>query len=277
MIEPNSAASLSALLSAAARAAHELVDRPPHLLQDPDARALCALFEPSPLSYQLAQPEQPVLATARISTAARAGFARAALERSGLTQLVLLGAGLDSSVSRGFEIDTWVVDRPEVLAWRAELFGQAGITDAAHPVPADLAADDLLPALAAAGLDVTRPVFVAALGLVMYLTDGDLQALLGRLAPLPGGSRLVVDSIVPAALRDQAGRAYADAITGSIGGREPWHCTPHPDQLAGWLQDAGWRPEQLPIEADWVPEPFWAANPQLGRNRLSVLVEAVRC
>lgn len=276
MTEPTSAASLSALLSAAARAAHELVDQPPHLLLDPDARALCAQFSPSPLDYQLSQPNHPVMATARIATIARAGFARAVLQASGLTQCVLLGSGLDSSLYRGLDASVWLVDRPDVLAWRAELFSQAGLHDTGRPVPSDLATDDLLPALVEAGLDIGKPIFVAALGLVMYLTDADLQALLGRLTPLTSGSRVVFDSIVPASLRDAAAHAYADAITGSIGGAEPWHCTPHPDDLSRWLQQAGWAPTQLLVEADWVPAAFWAANPGLGRSRLSVLVEAVR-
>lgn len=263
-------------MSAAARTAHELVDQPPHLLLDPDARALCAQFSPSPLDYQLGQPDHPVLATARVSTTARAGFARAALARSGAHQCVLLGAGLDFSVYRGFDTNVWLVDRPEVLAWRAELFARAGLAEVGHPVPADLASDDLLPALIEAGLDRGQPVAVVALGLVMYLTDAALQALLGRLSPLAAGSRLVFDSIVPASLRDAAGQAYADAIIGSIGGAEPWHSTPHPDVLAEWLVSAGWRPEQQVIEADWIPEAFWAANPGLSRSRLSQLVEAVR-
>jgi len=274
--EPTSAASLSALLSAAARAAHELVDQPPHLLLDPDARALCAQFSPSPLDYQLSQPNQPVLATARIATTARAGFARTVLQTSGITQCVLLGAGLDSSLYRGLDATVWLVDRPDVLAWRAELFSQAGLHDTGRPVPSDLATDDLLPALIEAGLDTEQPVFVAALGLVMYLTDADLHALLGRLAPLADGSRMVFDSIVPASLRDASARAYADAVTGSIGGAEPWHCTPHPDDLSRWLRRAGWIPRQLLAESDWVPNAFWAANPERGRSRLSVLVEAVR-
>jgi methyltransferase, putative, TIGR00027 family len=263
-------------LSAAARAAHELVDQPPHLLLDPDARALCAQFTPSPLDYQLGQPTHPVLATARIATTARAGFARAALEHSGATQCVLLGAGLDSSLYRGLNMDVWLVDRPDVLAWRTELFSQAGISDPGRPVAADLATDALLPTLIEAGLDAGRPTFVAALGLVMYLTEADLRALLGRLSALAVGSRLVFDTIVPAELRDPAARAYADAITGSIGGKEPWHCTPHPDRLGDWLTATGWRVEQRVAEGDWVPAEFWTANPTLTRNRLSALVEAVR-
>lgn len=276
MIELNSAASLSALFSAAARAAHELVDQPPHLVLDPDARALCAQFSPSPLDYQLAQPHQPILAGARVATVARACFARAGLDRSRLRQCVLLGAGLDSSVYRGLDVRVWLVDRPDVLSWRAELFAEAGLPDHGRPVPTDLAADGLLPALAAAGLDLEEPVFVAALGLVMYLTDADLQALLARLAGLAIGSRLVFDSIVPPSLRDAAAQEYAEAITTSVGGREPWGATPHPDELADWLARSGWRQVQSMAEADGVPEAFWAANPQLARTGLARLVEAVR-
>jgi methyltransferase (TIGR00027 family) len=263
-------------LSTAARAAHELVDQPPHLLLDPDARALCAQFSPSPLDYQLAQPSHPILATARISTAARAGFTWAAMERSGVRQCVLLGAGIDSSISRAADVPVWLVDRPEVLSWRAELFHSAGVADTGRPVPTDLENDDLVPALVEAGLDPAQPTFVAALGLLMYLSAESVQALILGLRELASGSRLVFDSIVPTELRDEAAHAYADAITGSIGGKEPWRCTPAPAELEQWLRSAGWAPEQLVTEADWVPTAFWEANPRLTRNRLSVLVEAVR-
>lgn len=59
--------SMTALMSAAARAAHLLVDDAPHLWDDPVALALCRALRPSPLDYQLARPAAAVLASARPS------------------------------------------------------------------------------------------------------------------------------------------------------------------------------------------------------------------
>ncbi len=264
--------SATALFSAAARAAHVLVDNPPHLIRDTDAIAVCELFEPSPLAFQLAFPSAPVLAAARASAVIRSWFAQSIIAQTGLDQLVVLGAGLDTSIAAPSG-QTWVVDTAAVLAWRAELFGLAAIHDTAHQVPVDLASGDLSAALTDAGLDITRPAVVVALGLSMYLTGAQFQALLKRLAVLAPGSVLVFDALAPEADADEAGRAYAAAVTAQAGGREPWRWRPNGEALSQALAHAGWNAD-IRAEAEVVSSDFRRANPQLPVMRLVQLIHA---
>jgi len=268
--------SATALISAAARAAHALVDNSPRLLLDSDAGALCALYEPSPLDFQLAYSSEPVLAAARASTVIRSSFARRLLHDSGLKQCVYLGAGLDTSVYADTAAKVWVVDRGEVLAWREELFTDAGLTDFAVPVSADLAAPGLLGSLIGAGLDRAQPVGVIGLGLSMYLTPQQNRELLAQLAELPIGSELVFDALLSTELADEAGRAYAAAITSRSGNNEPWQSRFTPQELADGLGESGWLLQHDIAESEAAPSAFWAANPQLNPMRLVRLVHAVR-
>jgi methyltransferase (TIGR00027 family) len=256
-----------------------VVDNPPHLICDTDARAVCELFEPSPLAFQLGYPNEPVLAAARASAVIRSWFAQRILAEARLDQLVVLGAGLDTSLTATGSGQAWVVDTAEVLAWRAELFGLAAVHDPAHPVPVDLGSEDLLAALAEAGLDVNRPTAVVALGLSMYLTEAQFQALLARLAAFAPGSVLIFDALVPDVEADEAGRAYAAAVTAHAGGREPWRWRPTENALSQMLEVTGWKADlraeaEAEAEADAVPPEFWQANPQLVPMRLVQLIHA---
>ena len=198
-------------MSTAARAAHILVDDPPHLITDDVAFRLCRSLPASPLDYQLANPAEPVLAAARLSACMRARFTADTLHDSDLLQCVLLGAGLDHPATDDAGAAWWAVDLPDVLAWRADMFAQAGLADRCCHVPADLTADGLVKALVGAGLDVARPVLVAWLGGSMYLPEQAVRRVLSQLGVLASGSVLVADFVVPAPDRDQAGRDYANA------------------------------------------------------------------
>jgi methyltransferase (TIGR00027 family) len=269
--------STTALMSAAARAAHDALDNPPRLIHDLDAKALCALFEPSPLDFQLAFPEEPVLAAARASTVIRAAFAHQALTDSGLDQCIVLGAGLDTSVYRGATTSVWLVDRAEVLAWRRTLFGQAGLADPAVAVAADLVAADLLPRLVEAGLERERPVLAVGLGLSMYLDPQQNRDILAQLAGLAEGSQLVFDAILPDDESDEAGRRYTGAVAAAAGASgEPWLSRIGREPVAGILADYGWRLLTQVAEAEAAPRLFWDANPHLRPMRLVQLIHACR-
>lgn len=275
----NCTPSMTALLSAAARAAHPIVDAAPHLIDDAVAKALCKTQRPSPLDYQLAQPDTPVLASARLSACVRSAFADAQLCASGLDQYVVLGAGLDTSAHRLPDggVHTWLLDRPGVLAWRARLLEQAGIPDAGTALPSDLVSHHLIADLTAAGLEITRPAFVAWLGVSMYLDEAVVRRVLADLAELAPGSHLALDHILPPALRDERGAAYASAIAAAAGrADEPWLCTPTPDALSAWLDDAGWDVVQQVDEADATGPHFWPRADSLHPMRLVQLIHAIR-
>jgi len=273
-------ASQTALFAAAARAAHPLVDNRPHLLSDEVAQRLCRTASPSPLDYQLSQPGSPVLAAARLASCTRARFAEAVVSETQADQVLLLGAGLDTVANRrpaASPVSVWAADRPDVLSWRSRLFHEAGLNDRARCVPADLAAGLDLEDLEAAGMDLRRPVLALWLGVSMYLTPERCRDFIGELAALPAGSRVVVDYHLSPEHRDEAGRAYAQAVAAMAGhAGEPWQCSTAPGTVAGWFVGHGWRVELDVDEAAATPEGFFDRQEHLSPMRLVRLLHAVR-
>ncbi|AUH68335.1 MULTISPECIES: class I SAM-dependent methyltransferase [Gordonia] len=279
MTEQESSFSRTALFSAAARAAHALVDSPPHLLVDDAAQELCRLTSPSPLDFQLAQPEAPILAAARLTACARSRYAETVLAETGNDQVVVVGAGLDATALRlpTGRHRVWVVDRPGVLQWRTRLFAQADLADTATSVAADLADGLRVGDLDNAGVDLTRPVTVLWLGVSMYLAPDECRRFLGDVSALADGSALVFDYHLSRELRDDAGRDYARAVAAMAGASgEPWQCAASPDSVAQWLTEHGWRVEADIDEADATDDGFFDRQQYLSPMRLVRLVHAVR-
>lgn len=119
----------------------------------------------------------------------------------GLDQLVVLGAGFDSrslrfasqlGAARVFE-----VDRPEVLATRAQRLRQLQPNPNARAVPIDFEHDDLAELLQKHGFATrgARSLFLWE-GVTYYLLDSAVDAVLARVASLTeAGSSLVLDYV----------------------------------------------------------------------------------
>lgn len=256
------------------------MDEPPHLIVDSDAAKICSLFDPSPLDFQRQFPDNPVLAAARGSAVLRTAFTQELLAHSGLSQLVLLGAGLDTRSAAGFAGGVWLVDRPEVLSWRRDLCGRADVVDVGIPVPLDVPNSGLLAALVDAGLAPELPTAVVALGLSMYLSADQNRALLSDLAlhdlALAQGSMLIADVVLPDAEADATGLAYVQAIRAELGDREPWLSRFSNAEWRDLLAACGWQQVESRPEAHHVPNRFWQRQPWLRPMRLVELVAAVR-
>lgn len=235
----------TAYAAAAARAAHLEVDAPPHLLDDPLAARLLGDAGIGFLGYQRAYPGEPVLATARLWTLGRSRVAEDLLAASAARQYVVLGAGLDTSALRvaapsgriAFEVDL-----PGASAAKRAALADAGIPvpDAVRFVAADLRDPDWPAALLDAGLDPTRPTFVACLGVTMYLAADDVHGLVLGVAALAPGSELVLDHVLPAAHRDEVGQVYAQGVAAvAAQSGEPWRFEAAPGEMAALLEGAG--------------------------------------
>jgi len=110
------AASQTALTAAAARAAHLIVDQPPWIFTDTLAMALLGDQGPDLVQYHRAHGTHVVLTGARAQVTCRSRYAEDALAAAvgrGVTQYLILGAGLDSfsyrsdlaRMVRVFEVD----------------------------------------------------------------------------------------------------------------------------------------------------------------------------
>lgn len=182
------------------RAAHQLYDAPPLVFQDPIAvPILGAEYLPEVERTQL-KLHKPHSVALRAFLVARSRYAEDLLARAvanGVTQYVLLGAGLDTFAHRNPypHLHVFEVDHPATQEWKHELLASSNITEppSLTYVPVDFEHQQLTTQLAEAGHDATRPTFFAWLGVVPYLTRAAFRSTLSLIASSPAGSGIVMD------------------------------------------------------------------------------------
>jgi methyltransferase (TIGR00027 family) len=206
--------SRTALGAAGLRAAHQVLDRGV-IFSDPLALRILG-NDAEPLMRDAdAEPWRQRL---RWFIAMRSRLADDALataaEQRGVRQLIVLGAGLDTSAYRnGIDgLRVFEVDHPATQAWKRQRLADATIPipDSLRFVPVDFEREHLVDALSAAGFDPASPAFFSWLGVVPYLTEEAVFATLGLIGSLPGGAEVVFDYAVPAPPPAASGEAYAE-------------------------------------------------------------------
>ena len=273
--------STSALMAAAARAAHLLVDGQPTIFADPLAAALLGDRAEELIAYHERHGTHPVLAGARVQVTCRSRYAEGALARAvdaGVTQYVVLGAGLDSFAYRGGllagRVRVFEVDHPASQQVKCAALAAAGIgvPDSVRYVPADLARDPLARCLDAAGFDAAAPAVVAWLGVTMYLSAeavAETMTAVGRLAP---GTELIADYLLPEGARDEAGALYGALVAqASAEQGEPWRSCFTPDQMADLAHRAGFGAVRTVSQRDTIPVELWQRADSLRPATLAVL------
>jgi methyltransferase (TIGR00027 family) len=275
--------SATALTAAAARAAHLIVDEPPHIFADKLAATLLGDRAGELIGYHRAKASHPILMAARTQVTCRSRFAEdtlaSAMDR-GFRQYVLLGAGLDSFCWRSAlaaELRVFEADHPRTQHWKQAALEAAGL--AVPPgltfVQADLGHEALAEALAAAGFDRRAPAVISWLGVTMYLTQADIGRVLAAVAGCAPGTQLIADYMLPAELRDPAGNMYADLVAPvAAEGGEPWRTFLRPDEMAGLLAAHGSFDIEHVSQRDQVPPATWERSDALAPIDLSMIVRA---
>jgi methyltransferase (TIGR00027 family) len=150
----------------------------------------------------------------RASVLARARFVEDLVAASGVTQYVILGAGLDTFAQRHSGITVFEIDQRGPQAWkraRLEALGY-GVPPHLRLVPVDFEAGERWPdLLAAAGFDAARPAVVASTGVSMYLTRPAIESTLRDVAGFAPGSTFVMSFLLPIELADPAVRPGMEA------------------------------------------------------------------
>ncbi|PRX28139.1 methyltransferase (TIGR00027 family) [Paraburkholderia sp. BL18I3N2] len=191
------------------RALHVEADPPPHVLEDAIGLKLLAPGDDwrgrGDMDPQFTRPF-------RASIVARARFIEdLVVEQAGrgLSQYVILGAGLDSFAQRRPEIASrlkvFEIDPPGPQAWKRQRLIELGfgMPDWLRFVPVDFEAggnwrDELM----AAGFDASKPAVVVSTGVSMYLTRDANMATLREVAALAPGSTLAMTFLLPLQLAD---------------------------------------------------------------------------
>ena len=163
--------SLTAWSVARRRAAHQVIDEAPRVLDDPLALRITGgewrarAGEPETFSRSL-----------RSLVVARSRYSEDELGRAvaaGVSQCVVLGAGLDTFAYRNpyAGLRVFEVDHPATQEWKQELLARAGITvpDSVTYVPVDFERESLAERLRAAGLG-SEATFFSWLGVTPYLS-----------------------------------------------------------------------------------------------------------
>ncbi|HUJ39968.1 MAG TPA: SAM-dependent methyltransferase [Candidatus Acidoferrales bacterium] len=261
--------SRTALAAATHRAAHQLMEGG-RIFSDP--LALRILGQDGETVAREAE-ENPSRRLMRIFIAVRTRVAEdalaAAVER-GASQLVVLGAGLDTYAYRnpfGGRLRVFEVDHPATQEWKRERLEAAAIPlpETLTFAPVDFERQTLGEGLAAAGFESAAHTFFTWLGVVPYLSEDAVWSTLGFIAGLPGGAHVAFDYADPPETLGAEARAYHDrhaALVESLG--EAWVTYFQADALQGRLQAMGFTEvEDLgppEIAARFFPERATAAR-----------------
>ncbi|MFE3763654.1 class I SAM-dependent methyltransferase [Streptomyces sp. NPDC059104] len=241
--------SRTALMAAAARAAHLLVDDAPSIFADTLAQTFLGQDAEELLGYHRSYGAHPVLAGARTTAVTRGRYTEdrlAELAHRGVDQYVILGAGLDSFAYRSelaARVAVFEVDLPATQEWKRELLAATGteVPPSVAFVPFDFEqepAHALAGHLVGAGFDPGRPALVSWLGVTMYLTREAVGQTLAAIGGFPPGTELIVEHLLPAGLRDEAGQSYAEAVMAAAAGQgEPWRTFLSVEQMDALLRE----------------------------------------
>src|SRR5262249_1228412 len=161
-------ASQTAALTAMLRAAHQLVDDEPKIVDDPIAIALVDDTTRERIAARPAALQSPGLMIPRAAVLLRSRYAEDLLARAvakGVGQFVILRAGLHSFAFRqpafAHQIQSYEVDHPMTQAWKRERLAAAGVAapENLHWAPIDFEQQSLLAGLQDVGLDASSSAF----------------------------------------------------------------------------------------------------------------------
>lgn len=270
--------SKTALRVATRRAAHQILDQPP-VLDDPIAVPLLG----AQFSIDREREMHPVSRAFRAFMAARSRWVEDRLTEAveaGVTQYVVLGAGLDTFALRNpFKpLRVFEVDFPPTQEWKRALLAEAAIAPPANLtfVPLDFECQALADGLAEAGFDSKAPAFCGWLGVVPYLTLDAFRATLGVIAAMPAGTQVAFDYAVSPKTLSPLRRRIFDALAARVAAAgEPFKLFFEPEELDAELRRAGFeRVEQ--VGSDGLNELYFKGRadglelPSPGLGRMAV-------
>ena len=242
-MKPNES-SRTALIPARHRAAHQVLDHG-SILHDPFAMKILGEDEKDVLQFAN---QHPLASIGRLLTIARSRIAEDALSEaveSGIRQIVILGAGLDTFALRyphgARQIRIYEVDQPATQAWKRQRLAEAQL--AVPPwltlVPVDFERDDLGEQLAGAGFQQNSPAFFTWLGVVPYLTRDAIGGTLDYIASIQN-SEVVFDYMEPSEAFSEEIRAFVTERTRQLEKTdERWASRFEPAGIAALLRAHG--------------------------------------
>ena len=253
--------SSTALGAAMFRAAHLLLDDPPKIFEDTLAFSLCGCENEAALRMRLDQlaaqvarstsPDfaQITLRYLRAVAIMRSRYVEDEVDRAirrGVTQYVLLGAGLDSFAYRRLDVTkdlrVFEVDHPATQSWKRARLQAAGV--ALPPnltfVPVDFEKQSLIERLQTSAYRINVPAVFSWLGVTEYLTPEAIFRTLRTVASLALGTEILFQYDLPKELLDEeAQQVLAVVMAGAAANNEPLITFFEPSRLAAQVRELG--------------------------------------
>src|SRR6185312_9270836 len=240
--EPDNTAVRTALW----RALHVQLDAKPPIFEDEIGLKLVA----PPDDWQQ-RPDMKYTKRLRASIIARSRFIEdLVLEQSqhGITQYVILGAGLDTFAQRrpglASKLQIYEIDQPGTLIWKEQRLVELGfgISEYLHFVPVNFETSSWWERLLKAGFDTSKPALVACTGVSLYLTKEAIIATLNQIATLARGSKLAMTFYLPIELLDEEDKPMQEiAEKGARSSGTPFISFFTPGEILKLARDAGFK------------------------------------
>ena len=233
------------------RALHVQVDSPPHVFEDEVGLKLVA-----PQDDWRSRPDMsPFTRPFRASIVARARFIEdlvAEKVSQGVTQYVILGAGLDTFAQRRPEhasrMLVFEIDKPGPQEWKRQRLIEIGFGIAPYLrlVSVNFETQEAWrERLTASGFDGRRPAVVAATGVSMYLTNEANKAMLREVATLAPLTVFVMSFRLPIEMADPEVRPGIErAAAGARANGTPFISFFTPAEMLSLAREVGFREAQ---------------------------------
>ncbi len=242
--EPDNTAARTALW----RAIHVQFDAEPHILEDEVGLKLIA-----PNEDWLERPDMHPQFTKRLraSIVARARFIEDLIieqSRNGISQYVILGAGLDTFAQRrpdiASKLQVYEIDQPGTQTWKRQRLIELGfgIPEGLHFVSVNFETSSWWEQLLKAGFDISQPAVIACTGVSLYLTRDAITAMLKQIATLASGSTLAMTFYLPMALIDEEDKPLQEiAEKGAREAGTPFVSFFAPNEILTLAREAGFK------------------------------------
>ena len=240
-------ASRTALATAYLRAAHQLLDPPPRVLDDPTALAVLGPGAEQMIRDSATLAQTPESRALRAHMVLRSRFAEdrlAAAVGRGVTQYVILGAGFDTFAVRqpawAHKLRILEVDHAGTQELKRSHLAAAGLTVPPNAgfASIDFERESLRDGLVRHSISPTERTFFSWLGVTMYLREDAIDAVLRSVAEFPAGSEIVLTfasaSNMPQGVAERAAQAG-----------EPWLSFFEPQEMHDKLRGAGFTSVEL--------------------------------
>ncbi|MBV8360431.1 MAG: class I SAM-dependent methyltransferase [Deltaproteobacteria bacterium] len=253
--------SFTAIASAMLRAAHLLWDDPPKIFEDTFAlqlsgceseAALCAQLDLIDAEFARSMSPVSALTMRRSMTATvcmRSRYVEEKVDQAigqGVSQYVILGAGLDSFAYRRSDVSTalrvFEVDHPATQAWKLNRLKEAGIDLPPNLilVAIDFEKQSLIDRLRMNGYRTDAPGLFSWLGVTVYLTHDAIFGTLRTIATLAAGTEIIFQFTVPKELVDEETQRFLAVVAAAGTARgEPYRSSFEPSGLVERVKKLG--------------------------------------